>query len=435
MNKTYRVMIQGVKEGFAVEKAVRELVTLFKKTPEEIRRLLATKGTVVKKGVDRATADKYRDALEQRGCICLIEAEGMQDSGETRASGSPGAVPTAEDFSRLNLRKFVSPTIGLVFDAPASWHDNSDEDLFQVIDPQTDTQFAASAYENPGLSLQQWGTARLGMVNTKMPFLRPVTAPYEMKGVAWTGIAAEYRGVFPGNDYETYYLVLCLRTDELTISFTIAARNGAFEKNHALYYWLLRRQLDIYKVERVSADSPRAAELHNLAAQGSASSQSNMVFVNGPTHDHVPNQGLQLQPIEIRAQDTPTPAIESQPSANPYATPSASVANSWSDDATIRDVARYQRLVLMSIPASFASNGLVRVSPGLLTGLLVLGIGIFSIWAIYRLCRALDLSAIFWAILMFVPLFNLLGMLYVNQKATRFLKDQGISVGLIGAKV
>jgi hypothetical protein len=262
VNKTYRVAIQGVREAFAKDKVVGELAMLFKKKPEEILPLLDAGGAVVKKGVDFATANKYREVLECRGCACSVEAEVAQGAGETPVSGDSPTARSVDDSAELKPRQ-------------------------------------------------------------------------------------------------------------------------------------------------------------------SASS----------------GQGMQLQPLEIKPDVTPTyetPTYENFASPalrNPYATPSAAVADSLSDDDTIRDVARYQRMVLMSILASFASNGLARVSPGILTGLLLLGIGIFSIWSIYRLSKALELSAALWVVVMFIPLFNLLGMLYVNQKATGFLKAQGLRVGLLGAKV
>ena len=237
MDQTYRVAIRGVKEGFARDAVIGELAALFKKKPEEIRPLLDA-GAVVKKGVDLAVANKYRDALESRGCACAVEAEVVQVASE----------------------------------------------------------------------------------------------------------AGE------------------------------GARQGL---------------------------------------------------------------GLQLQPMQAKVEPPAAPAASESPApGNYYAAPSAAVADSSGDDETIREVAKFQRRVLLSIVASFFANGLMRVGPGgPLTVLLMLGIGIFSIWSIYRLCRALELSAILWVIIMFVPLFNLLGMLYVNQKATRFLKDQGLSVGLLGAKI
>lgn len=266
MDQTYRVAIRGVREGFARDVVIGELAALFKKKPEEIRPLLDARA-VVKKGVALAVANKYREALESRGCACAVEAEAVPAAGEA-------------------------------------------------------------------------------------------------------GVSAMARGV------EDAATAPCLPAGAQSAS------------------------------ARVSEGAPQGL-------------------------------GLQLQPMQAKVA-APADAVVSESPApgNYYAAPGSAVADSVTDDETVREVAKFQRRVLLSIGASFFANGLMRVGPGgPLTVLLMLGIAIFSIWSIYRLCRALELSAILWVIVMFIPLFNLLGMLYVNQKATRFLKDQGLSVGLLGAKI
>ncbi len=259
VSKTYRVALEGVKEGFAREFVVGELATLFKRAAEQVEPLIDARGTVVKKGVDLSTARKYQEALERRGCACSIEAEGV---------------------------------------------------------------FAADATQ--------------------------VLRRYSSK------------------EHEEFFA-----------SKTAPSRSSVKKEAVALQL----REMDA-KPEMVREEAP------------------------------VPMTG------------------------NPYATPDAPVADfSGESDQTIRDVAKYQRMLLMIILASVASNALARTSPGILAWVILLGVGLFSLWAVYRLCRALELSAVLWVILMFIPLLNLLGMLYINQKATGFLKEQGLSVGLLGAKV
>lgn len=68
------------------------------------------------------------------------------------------------------------------------------------------------------------------------------------------GHANDYQGVFPGTDVMRHYLVLCLRTDEMVISFTITASVAAFIEHEASYRWLLKH-LAIYKVEVLAATS------------------------------------------------------------------------------------------------------------------------------------------------------------------------------------
>lgn len=176
-------------------------------------------------------------------------------------------------FSSLKLHQFVSLGLGVILNAPESWEDASSEELFQVIDPATGAQFTASGYENPGVSLPQWAEARLSAVAKGMPFLREVKAPCEMKGVAWTGIVAEYLGIFPESEYESHYLVLCLQSDRVVISFTITAHVEIFAEHEPLYRWLLQNQLDLYQVKKISNDPQGLAQLHQLAEQGDAGAQ------------------------------------------------------------------------------------------------------------------------------------------------------------------
>lgn len=49
------------------------------------------------------------------------------------------------DFAKLELKPFASPAFGLVFAAPANWRQVDDTRYFQVIDPQSGTEFTASA--------------------------------------------------------------------------------------------------------------------------------------------------------------------------------------------------------------------------------------------------------------------------------------------------
>jgi len=83
------------------------------------------------------------------------------------------------------------------------------------------------------------------VVEEKMPFLKEICGAYQIAGVNWTGFAAEYEGNFPGNGYQSHYLVLCLSREKDLISFTITANSEIFEKNSNLYNWLLRNALII----------------------------------------------------------------------------------------------------------------------------------------------------------------------------------------------
>jgi hypothetical protein len=62
-------------------------------------------------------------------------------------------------------------------------------------------------------------------------------------------------------------------------------------------------------------------------------------------------------------------------------------------------------------------------------------IGIIGVVFIYRLGKAVQSSlAVLYAILAFIPLLGLIGLLILNSKATAALKQRGIRVGLMGAR-
>jgi hypothetical protein len=66
---------------------------------------------------------------------------------------------------------------------------------------------------------------------------------------------------------------------------------------------------------------------------------------------------------------------------------------------------------------------------------LVLGLGllVFMIMSVVKLAKALGLSEVLYAILMFVPCVSLIVLLSLSGKATAQLKQAGIKVGLMGA--
>lgn len=133
----------------------------------------------------------------------------------------------------------------MVFKAPESWQETSEGLLFGVHDPQADIQFTASAYAIQVVSVEDWATLRFLAVDAEMPCLKQVIAPYELKAGGWSGIAAEYQGKFPNEEFETRYLVLCLKNGEIWISFTLVASARTFAENEGLYRWLLQNQLTL----------------------------------------------------------------------------------------------------------------------------------------------------------------------------------------------
>jgi rhomboid protease GluP len=75
VNKRYRVVIKGARPDLVAEAVIERLAPLFKMTPDMVRPRFMSGSFVVKKAVDRDTAEKYCRYLEERGCVCAIEPD------------------------------------------------------------------------------------------------------------------------------------------------------------------------------------------------------------------------------------------------------------------------------------------------------------------------------------------------------------------------
>jgi len=122
---------------------------------------------------------------------------------------------------------------------------------------------------------------------------------------------------------------------------------------------------------------------------------------------------------------------------NPFIAPKAVVADPGGGLINTQEVARAQRALLLCVLASLIGNAIFKSSslPASVRLPVALFVAAFSIWCVYRLCMALMISAWIWVLAMFIPLVNLICLVVLNQKATTHLKQQGIIVGLLGAKV
>ncbi len=71
--------------------AAQRLATLFKSTPETMAGLITGKAQLLKRGVDKNTALKYRDALQNAGCEVAFKA---QTTAATETSAAMNAAPS-----------------------------------------------------------------------------------------------------------------------------------------------------------------------------------------------------------------------------------------------------------------------------------------------------------------------------------------------------
>lgn len=240
---SYRVIIDGVQDGHALEHVATRLAELFRRTVDQMQALLAVPRAIVKKQLDYSHAMRFQAALQRAGCVAVIE-------------------PDHTDFSTLVLAHHVSPGPGIAINTPEAWHASMDGDTFQLLDAASGACLRAVGVTSAALSIREWAEQRLRRVAEDMPYLRQVRAPYQMDGTGWDerirGVAAEFRGTFPGTGVYSHYLVLCLRSSRSLICLTVHAPAAVFDANESLYRWLLRHQLDVCDAVPVPVAPPVA---------------------------------------------------------------------------------------------------------------------------------------------------------------------------------
>jgi hypothetical protein len=75
LEKNYRIVARGLKEGFSAEQAAVLLAGLLKRSPDEVKPLLRGRSIVVKKRLSIEDATKYKTALDRCGCVAEIRDE------------------------------------------------------------------------------------------------------------------------------------------------------------------------------------------------------------------------------------------------------------------------------------------------------------------------------------------------------------------------
>jgi hypothetical protein len=123
---------------------------------------------------------------------------------------------------------------------------------------------------------------------------------------------------------------------------------------------------------------------------------------------------------------------------NPYQAPAAQVGDAPAEDsAELREVARGQKLTIYSILLNLASFALGSVSPvlGMLASLAAAGLAIYGVVTLSTGLRIAVWVRVVLALLMFVPVANLVTLVVLNLRATRRLRDAGYRIGLLGASL
>ncbi len=247
---SYRVIIDGVQEGHTLDHVAARLAELFRRTAGQMHTLLAAPRAIVKKQLDCSHALRFQAALERAGCIAVIE-------------------PDQTDFSTLVLCHHVSPGPGIAINTPEAWAASMDGDTFQLRDEASGACLRAVGVTSAALSIREWADQRLRWVAQDMPYLRQVRTPYRVEGDGWgdrvQGVAAEYRGTFPGTGVYSHYLVLCLRSARSLVCLTVHAPAAVFDANEALFHWVLRHQLDVCDAPQAPVPLPPRQEARQAA--------------------------------------------------------------------------------------------------------------------------------------------------------------------------
>ncbi|GAB5558804.1 MAG: hypothetical protein SynsKO_04510 [Synoicihabitans sp.] len=106
--------------------------------------------------------------------------------------------------------------------------------------------------------------------------------------------------------------------------------------------------------------------------------------------------------------------------------------------ARAEQVCSGQRFAIWAILLNLISIPLLQVPEGaLIRAPLVLIAIILAVLGIVRMSRALGINLIIIVLMamgMIVPFLNLVILLIINGRATRYLRAQGYTVGLLGAK-
>lgn len=88
---TFSITLDSIQRNADFEAIVAKLVPLFKRSPEEVRDVLALSKAVLKRRLDHVTAQRFARTLDLIGCNCTVEKE-MPELGVTIPISGPGAV-------------------------------------------------------------------------------------------------------------------------------------------------------------------------------------------------------------------------------------------------------------------------------------------------------------------------------------------------------
>ncbi|WP_022964045.1 hypothetical protein [Halopseudomonas pelagia] len=89
----FEIAFQGqVRPGVTLEQARARIGQLFQVGDDQLEVLFSGRRVVIKQGLDEASAEKYRQAIERAGAICSVDRMGREEA--PAAIAAPGAAPS-----------------------------------------------------------------------------------------------------------------------------------------------------------------------------------------------------------------------------------------------------------------------------------------------------------------------------------------------------
>lgn len=135
----YQVVITGLQDGQEQQQVAERLAQLFKTDIGKTLPLIQKSRSVIKKNLDQAGAEKYRQALEKAGVICSIE--NPEEEAELPSISEPVAPPPEPPQAQpaAPRSKMTQTELGLVEPEPAK--QARDSEKLQQLDQFQDANF------------------------------------------------------------------------------------------------------------------------------------------------------------------------------------------------------------------------------------------------------------------------------------------------------
>lgn len=104
----FEIVFQGqVKDGVALEQARTRLGQLFQAGEQQLDVLFSGRRIVIKQNLDETAAEKYRQAIDRAGAVCLVEAMGAE---QPKPQVAPQPVPRPTASADAPVRPTAPPT-------------------------------------------------------------------------------------------------------------------------------------------------------------------------------------------------------------------------------------------------------------------------------------------------------------------------------------